>query len=139
MLYIDAMTRRQSYSLSWMFCDSHEISQADPRNHKILLTEPPLNPLSNREKLVQTMFEKYQFGAVNVPIQAMLTLYAPVLMTGVVVDTGDGVTHVVPVYDGFVPHNLITRLYLAVRHSTRYFITLFLLRGYSLHKTPDFY
>ena len=32
------------------------------------------------------------------------------LLTGVVVDTGDGVTHVVPVFDGFVPQNLIRRL-----------------------------
>lgn len=111
---------------------------ADPRNHKILLTEPPLNPLSNREKLVQTMFEKYQFGAVNVSIQAMLTLYAQGLMTGVVVDTGDGVTHVVPVYDGFVPQNLIKRLDVAGRHITRYFIKLLLLRGYAFNRTADF-
>lgn len=110
----------------------------DPRNHKILLTEPPQNPLSNRERLVQTMFEKYEFGAVNVSIQAMLTLYAQGLMTGVVVDTGDGVTHVVPVYDGFVPQNLIKRLDVAGRHITRYLIKLLLLRGYAFNRTADF-
>lgn len=60
--------------------------------------------------LVEKMFEKYSFGAANVSIQAMLTLYAQGLLTGVVVDTGDGVTHVVPVYDGFVPQHLIRRL-----------------------------
>ena len=65
------------------------------------------------------MFETYQFAAGNVSIQAMLTLYAQGLLTGVVVDTGDGVTHVVPVFDGFVPQNLIRRLDVAGRHVTQ--------------------
>lgn len=109
-----------------------------PKDHKILLTEPPQNPLKNREKLVQEMFEKYGFGAANVSIQAMLTLYAQGLLTGVVVDTGDGVTHVVPVYDGFVPQHLIRRLDVAGRHVTSYFIKLLMLRGYAFNRTADF-
>jgi actin-related protein 2 len=103
-----------------------------------LLTEPPQNPLKNRENLIQRMFEKYGFAAANVSIQAMLTLYAQGLLTGVVVDTGDGVTHVVPVFDGFVPQNLIRRLDVAGRHITNYFIKLLLLRGYAFNRTADF-
>lgn len=60
------------------------------------------------------------------------------MLTGVVVDTGDGVTHCVPVYDGFVPQQLIRRLDVAGRHITRYLIKLLLLRGYSLNRTADF-
>lgn len=56
--------------------------QIRPQEHKILLTEPPQNPLKNREQLVQRMFEKYEFAAANVSIQAMLTLYAQGLLTG---------------------------------------------------------
>lgn len=52
--------------------------QIDPSEHKILLTEPPMNPTKNREKLVEKMFETYGFGACSVSIQAMLTLYAQV-------------------------------------------------------------
>lgn len=59
--------------------------QIDPSQHKILLTEPPLNPLKNRENLVQRMFEKYNFHACAVSIQAMLTLYAQVRFTSLVV------------------------------------------------------
>ena len=33
-----------------------------PKNHKILLTEPPMNPAKNREKIVEKMFEKYGFA-----------------------------------------------------------------------------
>lgn len=84
------------------------------------------------------MFETYQFAAANVSIQAMLTLYAQGLLTGVVVDTGDGVTHVVPVFDGFVPQNLIRRLDVAGRHVTQYMIKLLMLRGYAFNRTADF-
>ena len=49
-----------------------------PNEHKILLTEPPQNPVKNREKIIEKMFETYQFAAANVSIQAMLTLYAQV-------------------------------------------------------------
>jgi actin-related protein 2 len=97
-----------------------------------------MNPTKNREQLVERMFETYSFGACSVSIQAMLTLYAQGLMTGVVVDTGDGVTHVVPVYDGFVPQHLIRRLDVAGRHITQYLIKLLLLRGYAFNRTADF-
>jgi actin-related protein 2 len=40
------------------------------------LTEPPLNPAANREKMIETMFETYGFQGVYVAIQAVLTLYA---------------------------------------------------------------
>ncbi len=118
----------------------YEKMEIDPKinPHRILLTEPPLNPLKNREKLLEVMFEKYEFSEANVSIQAMLTLYAQGLLTGTVVDMGDGVTHVVPVYDGWVPPNLIRRLDVAGRHVTQYFIKLLLLRGYALNRSADF-
>lgn len=43
---------------------------------QILLTEPPMNPTKNREKIAEVMFEKYQFHGIYVAIQAVLTLYA---------------------------------------------------------------
>lgn len=68
----------------------------------------------------------------------MLVLYAQGLLTGVVVDSGDGVSHVVPVFEGFVPGHLIRRLNVAGRQITRYLIKLMLLRGYSFNRTADF-
>jgi actin-related protein 2 len=56
----------------------YEKMKIRPQEYKIMLTEPPQNPLKNREQLIQRMFETYQFGAANVSIQAMLTLYAQV-------------------------------------------------------------
>jgi hypothetical protein len=67
----------------------------------------------------------------------MLTLYAQGLFTGVVVDSGDGVTHIVAVYDGFCPENLTRRLNVAGRHITRYLIKLMMLRGYAFNRSAD--
>lgn len=54
----------------------NEKMQVDTQGRKVLLTEPPMNPKSNRQKMVEVMFEDYGFGGVYVAIQAVLTLYA---------------------------------------------------------------
>ena len=72
------------------------------------------------------MFETYQFSGVYAAIQAVLTLYAQGLLTGVVVDSGDGATHICPVYEGFSLPHLTRRLDIAGRDITRYFIKLLL-------------
>jgi len=110
----------------------------DPKDHKILLTEPPMNPKENQKKMLQTMLETYQFEAAKVSIQAMLVLYAQSLLTGVVVDSGDGVTHIVPVWEGICPPTLIKRLNVAGRHMTRYLIKLLQVRGYAFNRSADF-
>ncbi|KAI9705059.1 MAG: Arp2/3 complex subunit, actin nucleation center [Candelina mexicana] len=103
----------------------------DPSGRKILLTEPPMNPLKNREQMCEVMFERYNFGGVYVAIQAVLAF-------GVVVDSGDGVTHIVPVYESTVLTHLTRRLDVAGRDVTRQLIALLLRRGYALNRTADF-
>jgi actin-related protein 2 len=121
----------------WKYTFNEKL-KINPSDHKILLTEPPLNPLKNRENFLKYMFENFGFKAVKVSIQAVLVLYAQGLLTGVVLDSGDGVTHVVPVYDGVCPRHLIGRLDVAGRHITRQLIKLLQLRGYPLNRSADF-
>jgi len=109
-----------------------------PKDTKILLTEAPMNPKKNREQMVSVMFEKYGFQGVYIGIQAVLVLYAQGLLTGVVVDSGDGVTHIIPVFDGFALPHLTKRLDVAGRDITRHLIRLLLLRGYAFNRTADF-
>jgi len=97
-----------------------------------------MNPKENREKTVQTMFETYGFAHVHVDVQAVLVLYSQGLMTGVVVDSGDGVTHVVPVYDSYVIPDAVERLDVAGRHLTKRLIDLMVFSGYSFNRTADF-
>ncbi|KAJ0972542.1 hypothetical protein J5N97_020501 [Dioscorea zingiberensis] len=110
----------------------------DPSECKILLTDPPLNPSKNREKMIETMFEKYNFSGVYIQIQAVLTLYAQGLLTGLVIDSGDGVTHVVPVVEGYSFPHLTKRMNVAGRHITSYLLDLLSRRGYAMNRTADF-
>lgn len=122
----------------WDHVFKEQLKIQDFGEHKVLLTEPPMNPLENRKKMFQHMFETYGFQATQVQVQAMLVLYAQGLLTGVVVDSGDGVTHLIPVWEGTVLPLLIKRLNVAGRHITRYLIKLLQLRGYSFNRTADF-
>jgi actin-related protein 2 len=110
----------------------------DPKECQILLTEPPQNPLTNRQKMAEAMLEKYGFQGMNISIQAVLTLCAQGLLTGVVVDSGDGVTHVMPVSDGYLLAHNVKRLDLAGRDITEYLIKLMAFRGYQFNRTADF-
>jgi len=124
--------------LLWDYTFNECLKIKDFASQKILLTEPPANPFANRQKMYQHMFEEYGFGQTMVAIQAVLVLYAQGLLTGVVLDSGDGVSHVIPVYEGYGLPNLIKRLNVAGRHVTRQLVSLLQLRGYSLNRSADF-
>ncbi|KKK22209.1 actin [Aspergillus rambellii] len=98
----------------------------------------PDEPPENREQMAEVMLEHYNFGGVYVAIQAVLALYAQGLSSGVVVDSGDGVTHIIPVYESTVLNHHIRRLDVAGRDVTRNLIALLLRRGYALNRTADF-
>ena len=83
----------------------HSELKVAPEEHPVLLTEPPLNPNANREKMTQIMFETYVTPAMYVANQAVFSLYASGCTTGMVVASGDGISNAVPIYDGHaLPH-----------------------------------
>jgi len=107
----------------WNYCFTNEL-RVDPAEHKVLLTEAPLNPKANREKMTQIMFETFQVSGLYVAIQAVMSLYSNGRTTGLVVDSGDGVTHTVPVFEGFsIPH-AVKKNYIAGRAISSHMVNL---------------
>lgn len=87
--------------------------------HPVLLTEAPLNPRTNRDKTAEIFFETFRAPAMFFTPPSVLSLYASGRTTGVVLDVGEGVTHAVPVYEGFALSHSVTRSDVAGRDVTR--------------------
>ena len=105
--------------------------RVSPKRKAVLLTEPPFNPKGMREKMVQIMFETFQVAATYVALSPLLSLYGAARSTGLVVDSGDGVTCVMPVYEGVpIPH-AIFRTDLSGRDLTTYMLKLLGETGYT--------
>lgn len=89
-----------------------------------------MNPRGNRDTAAQILFETFNVPALYTSIQAVLSLYASGRTTGIVLDAGDGVSHAVPVYNGFAASNSIQRIDIAGRDVTEYLQILFRKAGY---------
>lgn len=111
------VTNWNDMELVWAHALKNEL-QVATEEHPVLVTEAPLNPRANRDRMAQLMFETFGVPALYVLLQAVLALYASGRTTGVVLDVGDGVSHAVPVYEGFSLSSAVRRVDLAGRDVT---------------------
>ncbi|XP_075696843.1 actin, cytoplasmic 1-like [Rhinoderma darwinii] len=114
-------------------CELH----IQPHERPVLLSEAPLNPIENREKMAEVMFESFNVPAMYVALQATLSLYANGRTSGLVMDIGDGVTTTFPIFEGFHLPHAGNRLNLAGRDVTDYFTRLLMETGLSFVSSAE--
>lgn len=111
--------------------------KAPSNEHPVLLTEAPLNPRANREKMLEVFFDTFNAPAFFVCTQAILALYTSGRTSGIVLDVGDGLAHVVPVVQGFALTHSIKRADVAGRDITEFLATLLRRAGTVFHTTAE--
>ncbi|KAI0250252.1 actin actin-like protein [Lactifluus subvellereus] len=119
--------------------------RAEPEDHYFLLTEPPLNPPENREQTAEIFFESFNIQGLYIAVQAVLALAASWTsnrvadrsLTGTVIDSGDGVTHVIPCAEGYVIGSAIKHIPIAGRDISQFVLNLMRERGEMVQVPPE--
>lgn len=102
-------------------------------NHPVIITEPPLNPRANREKTAEVLFNKFNVPSLYMAVNAVFSLYATGRTTGIVFYSGHGVSHTVPVYEGYVLPHAVIRLDIGKKDLADYMKTLLQNKGHSVN------
>ncbi|XP_053415747.1 actin [Nycticebus coucang] len=78
----------------------YQVLHIAPEQHPLMVTEPPLNATSNREKATEILFDNFNVPALYLANQAVLSMYASGQISGTTIESGEGMTYFVPVMDG---------------------------------------
>ena len=128
---------------NWEYFDNimnntfHNHLRVFPEDYSLLITEPPLNPRDNREKLCQVLFETYNVPQMRIELDALLSLYCSGRTTGLSVSSGGGVTSVLPVYEGYAIQSAMKRLDIGGSDVTEYMTRLLTEGGYYFRTSTD--
>ncbi|XP_078054854.1 actin-5-like [Mustelus asterias] len=131
---------RQGIIVDWTAAEDllrhafYEDLKVSPEDHAILISDPPLCPTTNREKVAEFLFERFNVPAMHVSHQWVLAVYSYGKTTGLVVDSGDEVTHSVPVHEGYNMPDAISRIDLGGHDLTTYLMKLLSEAGNAFHE-----
>jgi actin-related protein 2 len=131
---------KEELELLWQYAITKKIGLKEDslKDHNCMVTEAPLNPMENKITMASILIEKMGVGSFNIEPQAKLALVNEGKESGLILDSGDGVTHVIPVVHSMIDHHNIMKLNVAGRHITEYLIRLLQLKGYAFNSSADF-
>ncbi|XP_014651226.1 PREDICTED: actin-85C-like [Ceratotherium simum simum] len=115
----------------------YQVLRIAPEQHPLMVTEPPLNTTSNKEKVSQILFETFNVPALYLANQGVLSLYASGQTSGTTIESGEGMTYFVPIVEGCPLHQSTIQMDVAGQDLTLYLLQLLTDSGHSLVGTAD--
>ena len=113
------------------------LNSQEIQEHPILVTEPILNPASNREKIAHNLLEKIGVPAIFFASQPILSLFSTSATSGVVLESGAGVTQSCVVYEGYSIPFSYERYNYGGRDVTEYLKYILKKRGYHFYSSTE--
>ncbi|XP_049497535.1 actin-like [Panthera uncia] len=113
----------------------YQVLRVAPEQHPLMVTEPPLNTMSNKEKMLQILFETFNVPALYLANLGVLSLYASGQTSGTAIESGEGMTYFVPIIDGCPLHQSTIQMDMAGQDLTSYLLQLLTDGGHSLVST----
>jgi actin, other eukaryote len=117
-------------------CFYNELRVA-PEETNVLITEPPFNPKINREKIIQLMFEKFSVPCFYSFEQEVLSLYSNGRTTGVSINSGEQITRIVPIYEGYSLKHSIFKIDIGGKDVTDNLLKLLSNNGYTFQTSAE--
>ncbi|XP_051876024.1 actin-like protein 7B [Pristis pectinata] len=108
-----------------------------PEDHAVMVADPPLSPVTNREKMAELLFETFSIPAMHITRQSMLSIYAYGCISGLVVESGHGYSSVVPIHEGYIMPHITTTVDYAGNDLTKHLMKLLNQNGHML-STNDY-
>ncbi|XP_037758302.1 actin-like protein 7A [Chelonia mydas] len=102
----------------------HKEMKIQPEEHAVLVSDPPLSPTTNREKYAEMLFETFCTPAMHIAYQSRLSMYSYGKTSALVVESGHGVSYVVPIYEGYTMPSITGRVDYAGSDLTHYLMKL---------------
>ncbi|XP_063083771.1 uncharacterized protein LOC100717824 [Cavia porcellus] len=115
----------------------YQVLNIPPEEYPLMMTEPPLNSTSTRERVCQILFETFGVPALSLVNQGVLSLYASGLTDGTTIESGEGMTYFVPITDGYPLNQSTFQLDVAGQDLTLYLMGLLTEKGTLLVSTAD--
>ena len=114
------------------------VKNEEIKEHPIFITEPILNPYNHRKQIASVLFDTLGVPALFFGSQPILSLYATSFRSGIILETGDGITQCCAVYEGFsIPQSFI-RYDFGGKNVTEFLQTQLRRSGYNFNTTSEF-
>lgn len=122
----------------WRYVLTQKMGIKEFKDLRVLVTEAPFTPIDNKKKILDILLNDIGVSMANIEAQAKLSIFSEGVETGMVIDSGDGVSHCIPIVAGHILHHFADKINIAGSDITKRLIQLLQFKGYAFNSTSDY-